>query len=71
MSFKSGLMIGLLFHMLSSPLILHLGLEVLADLKVYDLLFEYFFYQNLVDVFEVNLIGHTFISLDFVVLEDI
>lgn len=70
MSFETGLVIGFLFQVFVGPLILHLGLEVLADLKVGDLLFECLFHQNLVDVFEVNLIGHTFISLNFVILKD-
>ena len=70
MSFETSLMIGFLFQVLIGPLIFHLGLEVLADLEINDLLFECLFHQNLVDVFEVNLIGHSFISLNFVVLKD-
>jgi len=70
MSFETGLVIGFLFEMFIGPLIFHLGLEVLADLKINNLLFECFFHQDLVNVFEVNLIGHSLIGLNFVVLKD-
>ena len=71
MSFETGLVIRFLFQMLIGPLVFHLCLEVFADFKVNYLFLECLLHQNLVNIFEVNLIGHTLIGLDFIFLEDL
>ena len=55
---------------LFEPLILHLGLEVLADLKVVKLLLEHSFHQDLINILEMHAMNLALISLELVSRED-
>lgn len=58
--------LGKLLHslVLLEPLVLHLGLQVLADLEVFELLLENSLHQDLVNVLKVNSLSSALVSLD-------
>ena len=70
MSFETSLLDLFLFKMFIGPLIFHLGFEILTDLEIRNLLLKSLLHQYLIDVFEVNLIGPIFISLNLIFLKD-
>lgn len=70
MSFKAGNWKVLDFLVLLNPLTLHLGLEILANFKVFESLLEYLLDQDLIDILEVNLISFALIGLNLVGGED-
>ena len=52
------------------PLVTHLLLKVLADLKVLDFFAEHFLYQDLVNVLVMKIVGPTLVRTDFVRLKN-
>ena len=70
MCFESSLWHSPQLLVLINPLILHFGLEVLADFKVLYRLHEHSLDQYLVDVLEVNSMNSALISLDFIVAQN-
>ena len=69
-SLESSLRQVLHLLVLLNPLVLHLVLEVLADLEILELLEEDSLDQDLVDVLEVHLLVISLVSLYFVCRED-
>ena len=53
------------------PLITHLSLEVLADLKVFDHFVEHFLDQDLVDVLVMKLVLPSLVSSDLVRMQNL
>jgi hypothetical protein len=52
--------------MFVKPLILHLGLKILTDLKIFDFLKEHFLNELLIDILEMNFVVLGLISGDFI-----
>jgi len=70
MSLESSLGHASELLMLVDPLVLHLGLEVLADFEIIHSLHEDSLDKDLVDVFEVYSVNTSLISLNFVVAQN-
>jgi hypothetical protein len=58
------------FLMLIKPLILHLGLKILTDLKIFDFFKEHLLNELLIDILEMNFMVLGLISGDFIGLQD-
>lgn len=56
--------------MFFKPLILHLGLKILTDLKIFDFLKEDFLNELLIDILEMNFVVLGLISGDLIGLQD-